>query len=147
MMFKSFYKKVFSFILLGFSISNIIAVIVFSILLRKFESNYVSCNCTFNFDQYLSVHATQYSLLQIYFIIFSLILAVLAFFGFSAIKSSSEQMAKNIAEKKSEEVYKKVIDLVKELIKDKKDFVGQPSHNANEPIDDEYITEVTSDDE
>lgn len=52
----------------------------------------------FNFGQYLAVQANQYSVLQVYFVVVTIVFGLLAFYGFAHIKEAAVGAAAKAAE-------------------------------------------------
>lgn len=116
------------------AISNILAVVLFWKWIKKIE---IQGALQFDFSQYLAIQANQSSVLQVYLVVFSLGLALLGVYGFSQIKGSAEEAAREkaeetakvVAEKKAEDVAKRIVEnfLDKQEVLD----LGKPSFPYN----------------
>lgn len=96
------------------SLTTIAAVIVFLMQMRHVEDKLAS---KFDFSQYLAIQANQASMLQIYLVVFSLVLAILGFFGFFQLREAAERQAERVAK-----------SMVEQFLKDKGPDLGNPSH-------------------
>jgi uncharacterized protein HemX len=129
-----YFRKFVIFFLSTIAVSNILAVVWFWNWIKKIEMQEA---LKFDFSQYLAFQANQNSVLQVYLVIFSLGLGLLGVYGFSQIKHSAEEAAreladetaKMVAEKKAEEVAKKIVEsfLSKQEVLD----LGKPSFPYN----------------
>jgi hypothetical protein len=136
------FKKIlgaFGIILFVVSIVNMIAIWFFWDLLSDMGMTLKKCR-SFSFDQYLAFQSTQYSILQIYFVVISVVFTMLALFGFSQIQYA----ARLAATKKAGEVMKKqYLPLIQEFLdknSDKKNM-GDPSYNSYQQGVGEKISE------
>lgn len=102
-MLKKYIKNTLLFVSIIIGITNISAVFVFWYILREIEQKSI---VKFDFSQYLAVQANQFSLLQIYLVLISISLALLAFYGFFHFK----EVAEKVAEKKALEIAKQMVE-------------------------------------
>ncbi len=131
---RHYFRKFLIFFSAMVALSNILAVILFWGWVKQVEAR---GTINFDFSQYLAAQANQNSVLQVFLVVFSLGLGLLGVYGFSQIKNSAEDAAREVAEetaagaaeKKAEEVAKKIVEnfLRKQEILD----LGKPSFPYN----------------
>jgi|GEM_PF-6164116 len=107
-----------------------VLAIVNSLVLYKFLKwidEFEACgSVSFDFSHYLAVQAHQNSILQVYLVVFSIGLGVLAFYGYFQIREAAEKSA----ERKAEEVAKAFMET---YLKDSANIAfGKPSFTYNQ---------------